>query len=515
MFLAPTPEERISGSTLLQQTYLAAVQAVEQLEQFVQSNKGFQVVNSIGDVSLEQQAQFHRLLEARNACLVRLKDMVENACFDAPVEAHLSVRLFKYLFDQGDVFALYLMGTCFLSGLGGLNQDINLAIRLFQKASEKGIQHAKNALGGIYYNMAQNAPERLAKKYEQNAVKLFMEAAEAGNAFAQSNMGFVYDRGVGGVEVNSEKALYWYRQALLSNDPVALNNAGLIYLEGALNVPTDHHTAVKFFESSAAQGNCAGLTSLGVAYEFGHGGLRADKKKALELYRRAARHGHPDALANVACMYWKGEAGLPVDYGKALYLYELSAQFKSDPSTYQLNCLVSLLKNSGKYEQARKEADRLYEQAVFGPSYGGNLISLYQLYQSGRIVFAEEEDMNDSKTVNDNEFQYYTKRFNPWEFRETKVPATVANFKILFRLLERLPTEVQMSIFQSACASKYPLNDAVIFLEHCKNDSHFQLEAQGVHKLEPMDCRQYSDNVKERLFCPELRSYLPSAQPHQ
>lgn len=513
MFLAPNSEERSSGSTLLQQTYLAAVQAVEQLEQFVQSNKGFQVVNQIGDVSLEQQGQFHRLLEARNASLVRLKDMVENACFDAPVEAHLSVRLFKYLFDQGDVFALYLMGTCFLSGLGGLNQDINLAIRLFQKASDKGIQHAKNALGGIYYNMAQNAPERTSKKYERNAVKFFMEAAEAGNAFAQSNMGFVYDRGVGGVEVNSEKALYWYRQALLSNDPVALNNAGLIYLEGALNVPTDHNTAVKFFESSAAQGNCAGLTSLGVAYEFGHGGLTADKKKALELYRRAARHGHPDALANVACMYWKGEAGLPVDYGKSLYLYELSAQFKSDPSTYQLNCLVSLLKNSGKYEQARKEADRLHEQAVFGPSYGGHLISLYQLYQSNRITYADEKEVNESKVLSDDEFQYYTKRFNPWEFRETKVKASVENFKTFFSMLDKLPMEVQMTIFQSACASKYPLNDAVIFLENCKNDLHYQLESQGVRKLEPMNCLQYSDSVKQKLFHPELRSHLPSVQP--
>ena len=62
----------------------------------------------------------------------------------------------------------------------------------------------------------------------ENEIKELMQAAEAGNAAAQTHLGWCYDEGEG-VEVDHEKAFYWYlRSAELGDATGQFNLAMLI-----------------------------------------------------------------------------------------------------------------------------------------------------------------------------------------------------------------------------------------------------------------------------------------------
>ncbi len=82
----------------------------------------------------------------------------------------------------------------------------------------------------------------------KSALKVWLEAAQAGDPEAQTNVGEIYERGLG-ASPNYEAAVIWYQKA-------------------------------------ADQGNTRALFDLGTLYEQGLG-VEADKLKALNLYRQA------------------------------------------------------------------------------------------------------------------------------------------------------------------------------------------------------------------------------------
>jgi uncharacterized protein len=81
-----------------------------------------------------------------------------------------------------------------------------------------------------------------------SALKVWLPAAEAGDAEAQTNVGAIYERGIG--------------------------------------TQPDYEAAVKWYTKAAEQGNARALFNLGTLYEQGQG-VPQDKLAALNLYRRA------------------------------------------------------------------------------------------------------------------------------------------------------------------------------------------------------------------------------------
>jgi TPR repeat protein len=100
------------------------------------------------------------------------------------------------------------------------------------------------------------------------AYALFLEAAEAGNAEAQSNLGILIRSGQG-TEKDLAKALSW-------------------------------------FEKSAAQGWADAQYQLGNMYEFGQG-VQQSYQNAAVLYMKAAEQGHAAAQTNLAVLYANGQ----------------------------------------------------------------------------------------------------------------------------------------------------------------------------------------------------------------
>lgn len=79
----------------------------------------------------------------------------------------------------------------------------------------------------------------------RSALRIWMDAAQAGDAEAQTNVGEIYERGLGG-EPNYEAAAVWYQKAADQGNPRALFNLGTLYEQG-LGVPKDRLHALNLY----------------------------------------------------------------------------------------------------------------------------------------------------------------------------------------------------------------------------------------------------------------------------
>jgi uncharacterized protein len=85
----------------------------------------------------------------------------------------------------------------------------------------------------------------------ETALKLWQPLAAQGNAFAQSNLGFMYDTGQG-VPRDLSEAAKWYRLAAEQGNPRAQSNLGSMYAAGE-GVPQDFVQAYMWASLAAAR----------------------------------------------------------------------------------------------------------------------------------------------------------------------------------------------------------------------------------------------------------------------
>jgi len=82
----------------------------------------------------------------------------------------------------------------------------------------------------------------------QSALRIWMQAAESGDLEAQTNVGEIYERGLG-VAPDYEAAAKWYRKAADKNHARALFNLGTMYEQG-LGVPRDGLEALNLYRQA-------------------------------------------------------------------------------------------------------------------------------------------------------------------------------------------------------------------------------------------------------------------------
>ena len=82
----------------------------------------------------------------------------------------------------------------------------------------------------------------------KSALRIWMTAAQAGDAEAQNNVGEIYERGLGG-EPNYEAAVIWYKKAADQGYTRALFNLGTLYEQGA-GVPKDRLKALNLYRQA-------------------------------------------------------------------------------------------------------------------------------------------------------------------------------------------------------------------------------------------------------------------------
>ena len=151
-----------------------------------------------------------------------------------------------------------------------------------------GIVDSNGVPIGTNPNRLTNKPETTEEPVEENrsTLDLLKQRAEQGHAWAQNELGFMYNNGEG-VEQDHEEAERWYRLAAEQGHAVAQYNLGLMYRNGR-GVAQDHEEAARLFRLAAEQGIARSQTNLGNMYYLGQG-VAQDDAEAVRLFRLAAK----------------------------------------------------------------------------------------------------------------------------------------------------------------------------------------------------------------------------------
>ena len=181
--------------------------------------------------------------------------------------------------------------------------------------------------------------------------------AERGNPWSQGRLGICYEHGIGGVAVDFEESLRWYRRAAASPHPLPwdVHNYACSLYWGRGTSP-DHTSAAQLFQRLANEGFAPSQTMLGYCYRRGHGvpydaakgfawlkraadagyasainsvgvslrmgfGVGRDDVRAVECFRAAADAGDTSAMRNLAKCCWQG-VGMKKDVAEAVALLE-------------------------------------------------------------------------------------------------------------------------------------------------------------------------------------------------
>jgi len=136
-----------------------------------------------------------------------------------------------------------------------------------------------------------------------DAYRLLIPLAEAGNARAQFRIGMMYNLGRG-VPLDATQAEDWIRKALPSiqkaaaaGEAWAQADLGSLYEDGLVVAKSDTEAA-RWYQRAAEQGYAGAQTNLGVMYANGTG-VKRDRDEAIRWLRKAAAQGDRVAKENL------------------------------------------------------------------------------------------------------------------------------------------------------------------------------------------------------------------------
>lgn len=251
-----------------------------------------------------------------------------------------AILLFIQAANQGNPSAQYNLGIAYDKGLGGLTQNSEQAFFWYQQAANQ--QHAQ-ALQKIHeprfaqllmpiappaevnvqsesqvdigQMVQQQVPQQQADSqavahhaddlFEQGsqlvtqdihqAMQRFAEAATAGQAKAQYNLGLGYLYGLGGLAVDPEKALGWLKQSADTGFRPAYFVLGWLYQVGKVNgismVTADNSLATGYYEMAGELGHAQAQYFLSKIYASGNG-VVPNSDTALAWLRQSAKQGY-------------------------------------------------------------------------------------------------------------------------------------------------------------------------------------------------------------------------------
>jgi TPR repeat protein len=165
--------------------------------------------------------------------------------------------------------------------------------------------------------------------------KHLKDAAEAGDPFAQFEVGFLLDSGHDG-EQDFDKASEWYSKAAAQGHSTAEGNLLLQHVLGHVSLWSPDFVFRRLKEL-ALTGDFQSENNVGLCYQFGFGTAQ-DYREAASWFLRAALVGLAEAQFNLAGLYYEGN-GFEKDIGAAVEWYTRAAQQREELALLQLASL--------------------------------------------------------------------------------------------------------------------------------------------------------------------------------
>lgn len=214
-------------------------------------------------------------------------------------------------------------------------------------------------------------------KDEKQAAYWYEKAADAGNPWAQKQIGFFYQAGIG-VPADPARAVRWYRLAAAGGLASARTNLGVAYLWGT-GVAADVQMAAQFFREAAEKGDGAAATYLGNLYYFGRG-VNQDKAAGEHWYTIGAKAHDPVAEFDLALL--NSVEDHPHNLAKAAEWLRKSIAGGYVPA---MHSLALLLEAHPELAKSDRESLRLFEKAS-GYGQWKSSAALGILYRYGKLI---------------------------------------------------------------------------------------------------------------------------------
>jgi len=208
------------------------------------------------------------------------------------------------------------------------------------------------------------------------ALREWTPLAEQGNADAQSNLGQMYDQGLG-VSQDYKTAVKWYTLA------AEQGNADAQFTLGMMNdhEEEDYKTALKWYTLAAEQGDARAQNNLGSMYRYRQG-VPQDYKTAMKWYRLAAEQGDVDAKSSLTVLAKRLSVDNKVITKKKIFNTDLSFEITKTPiEENYMGKTINFFRN-GKIVLSKGDSyisanisdinDDQREEVLVGMSDGGN-----------------------------------------------------------------------------------------------------------------------------------------------
>ena len=193
---------------------------------------------------------------------------------------------FKHAAEWGHAESQYILSTMYDAGKG-VPQDDAQAARWEHQAADQGHVYAQANLSFRCYSAGDL----------DGAFEWCQRAADGELAWAQYNLGLMYQKGEG-VARSEAEAAHWYGLAAAQGFAEAQHRLGDLYYLGQ-GIPRSYAQAALWYRRAAEQGSARAQFQLGHLYDVGLG-IEHDYTQYRYWTRMAAEQGHEDAIREVA-----------------------------------------------------------------------------------------------------------------------------------------------------------------------------------------------------------------------
>ena len=274
--------------------------------------------------------------------------------YGTKADSEIAMDYYRKAADAGNSYAMVYVACMYELGQDFVKQDLDKAFEWYKKAADLGNPEAMIYLGDMYrigkygmkndqpdYNMARFWYEEALKNgcidayyslgfmYEEGlgadcdyekAFEYYQKSSEYGSALAMCRIGYLYDYGYIGGEVNSEEAMNWYYKAAKAGSGEAMYCIGSKYEENE-----DYENAKVWYTVAASNDNSDSMFSLAFLYYYGKYSDEPDYENALKWFTKAANAGNSYALDMVGNMYMDGK-GCEQSFENAKQCFELAVE---------------------------------------------------------------------------------------------------------------------------------------------------------------------------------------------
>jgi TPR repeat protein len=217
---------------------------------------------------------------------------------------------------------------------------VMLAIGIATASISSSIVFAQNAAPAVTTTTSvddeiRKAQEAFNRKDYASTLAWFRQAADQGNAFAQTKVGMIYLNGLG-IAPDYAQAMMWFRKAALQGNAEAQTNISKMYANG-LGVARDYAQAMSWIRKAADQGYANAQVIVGSYFDDGRG-VAQDYAQAMNWYRKAADQGNAAAEHLLGLMYMSGHGTAP-DYARAMTWFRKAADQNYDEAQFAIGVL--------------------------------------------------------------------------------------------------------------------------------------------------------------------------------